>query len=270
MRNVFGGDWVAVKSLAKACRLLRDLAAAEAPVPLHRLARTEGLPPSTAYRLLETMCREGLVEQLPDHRYRVGVAAFQLARAASATHSVLSAAEPVMAALAARVEESVSLVLFQGREAQYVRCIEGPRTLRAVPARLGAPLPLHCTGSGKVLLASLEPEECRAWTLSHPLPAMTARTLTDPERLLAHVATVREQGYAIDDQEMEEDLVCVAGPIRDHSGAIVAALSVSGHRSRIAGQGLSVVIVQVVAAAAEISGLLGADTQRCALRSVGN
>jgi DNA-binding IclR family transcriptional regulator len=252
---------LAVKALAKACRLLTHLAEAEVPQPLHRLARTEGLPPSTAYRLLETMCAEGLVEQLPDRRYRVGAAAFQMARAAAATRSVLATAEPVMAALAAEVEESASLVLFHGHDAHFVRCIEGPRTLRAVPARLGARLPLHCTGSGKVLLASLPVAECCALVSRLRLNAVTARTLTDPAALLEHIAAVRAQGYAVDDQELEDDLVCVAAPIRDHTGAVVASLSVSGHRSRVAGTRRACVVDCVRAAADRISAALGARPQ---------
>ena len=267
-----GGLALAVKALAKACRLLADLAAAQSPQSLHRLAGAENLPPSTAYRLLHTMCAEGLVEQLPDRRYRIGLAAFQMARAAAATRSVLGAAEPVMAALAAEVEESVSLVLFESREAHYVRCIEGPRTLRAVPARLGARLPLHCTGSGKVLLGSLPPSECRELLSRAPLRAMTPRTMTDPDALLDHVAAVADQGYAIDDQEMEEDLVCVAAPVRDHTGRVAAALSVSGHRSRVTGERRTLVIQGVLAATSRVSAALGAQGEGDgpSVRSAGN
>jgi DNA-binding IclR family transcriptional regulator len=249
---------LAVKALAKACHLLTHLAAAEVPQPLHRLARAEGLPASTAYRLLETMCAEGLVEQLPDRRYRVGLAAFQMARAAAATRTVLAAAEPVMAEVAAEVEESVSLVLFRGEEAHYLRCIEGPRTLHAAPVRLGGRLPVHCTASGKVLLASLPPAQCRALLARAPLAAMTARTLTDPDAVLAQLEAVRAQGHAVDDQELEDDLVCVAAPIRDHTDLCVAALSVSGHRARIDGDLRATVIARVRAAAARISIALGA------------
>ncbi len=249
---------LAVKALSKACHLLTHLAAAEVPQPLHRLARAEGLPASTAYRLLETLCAEGLVEQLPDRRYRVGLAAFQMARAAAATRTVLAAAEPVMAEVAAEVEESVSLVLFRGDEAHYVRCIEGPRTLHAAPVRLGGRLPLHCTASGKVLLASLPPAQGRELVTSMRLAATTARTMTDPDAVLTQLRAVRVQGYAVDDQELEDDLVCVAAPIRDHTGGAVAALSVSGHRSRLDGEARALVIARVRNAAARISTALGA------------
>lgn len=249
---------MAVKAVAKACRLLTHLADAEVPQPLHRLARAEGLPASTAHRLLETMCAEGLVEQLPDRRYRVGLAAFQMARAAAATRTALAAAEPVMAAVAAEVEEGVSLILFRGHEAHHLRRIEGPRTLHAAAVRLGGRLPLHCTAAGKVLLASLAPAQARELLTQVPLGRMTAHTTTEPGDLLAELDAVRAQGYALDDQELEDDLMSIAAPIHDHSGTAVAALSVSGHRSRIAGELRAVVIARVRSAAAQISRALGA------------
>jgi DNA-binding IclR family transcriptional regulator len=109
-----------------------------------------------------------------------------------------------------------------------------------------------------VLLASLPPGECRELLARLPLRAMTARTITDAETLFAHLASVREQGYAVDDQELEDDLVCIAAPIRDHSGAVVAALSVSAHRLRMAGEFRAAVIAWALEATARISAALGA------------
>lgn len=258
---------MAVKSLVKACRLLSDLATSGEPEPLHILARRQSLPASTAFRLLETLCQEGLVEQMPDRRYRVGVLAFGLARVAQATRSVMKAAEPVMASLAGDVGESVSLVLFTGTAAHYVRCIESPRTLRMVPPQLGTRLPLHCTASGKLLLASLPEEQCHRIVERLPLIASTPFTLTDPERLLAEVVRVREQGYAVDEQEFEEGLICLAAPVHDARDGTVAGLSVSGHVSRLTGEARETVLAALRQAASDLSAELGGRS-RAKVRSL--
>jgi DNA-binding IclR family transcriptional regulator len=116
--------------------------------------------------------------------------------------------------------------------------------------------PLHATSTGKVLLAYLSPSQ-RASLLPKSLPSYTTRTITDSAKLHAELDRVRAQGYAISNEELEEHLVAIGAPVRDHDGIVIAAISLSGPASRLPRERMSALIPQVMQTAEEISRVLG-------------
>ena len=110
--------------------------------------------------------------------------------------------------------------------------VESTHSLR-MPSQVGRRNPVHSTGVGKALIAYLPDEVLAGIALRRGLARFTARTLTDLPALRADLARVRARGYAVDDEEIEEGLVCVGAPVRDHTGSVVAAVSIAGPSSRL-------------------------------------
>jgi DNA-binding IclR family transcriptional regulator len=220
-------------SVERALALLQYLARHPGEHGVRPLAGTLAWSPSTTYRLLETLTQAGFVHQnaLTD-KYSIGVAAVQLGISALGTLDVTRVAPPCLRDLVAETGESAFLAVLDDAQVVYLLKQEGQYAIRTT-ARLGSRRPLHCTGLGKALLAGLPVAEALALLRQAGLPAMTPHTITDPEVLLAQLVEVRERGYATDHEEVEEGLACVAAPVRDYSGATIAAVSMAGPVARV-------------------------------------
>jgi DNA-binding IclR family transcriptional regulator len=212
---------------------------------------------STAFRLLGALEKRGLVEQTGERgRYRLGVGLIPLAGAAADRLDVSRQGRPVCVRLAAELGETVNVAVLQGQWAVNVDQARGPAAVSA-HNWVGQLTPLHCTSSGKVLLAFAEP--------GHPLPPLrrfTAQTLTEPRAVAAALAEVRATGIARTCEEFEVGLNAVAAPVYDRFGAVSAALSVSGPSFRLTPDRMDAIAPTLVAGAAEISrrmGFAGAD-----------
>ncbi|WP_082505962.1 IclR family transcriptional regulator [Deinococcus sp. Leaf326] len=228
---------------------------------LGEVARQVGLPASTTSRLLDTLRQGGFAEW--DERqglYTVGLRAYQVGAAFAARNTLIGAAQTEMDALVAALGETVNLAALRGpagqEEAVYIHQAEG-RGLVRLFAQLGAAAPLHCSGVGKVLLASLPPQEARARIALAELKAYTPHTLTTAEALGTELARVAAHGYALDDEEREVGVRCLAVPVRGASGAVVAALSVSAPSARFTPADVPRVAAEVQASAARVSARLG-------------
>lgn len=246
----------AVRSLVRGLQVLEILARTPEQ-SLTEIARQAHLPFSTTHRLLETLCRRGFVAQVEGSgRYRVGLKAFEVGTAFLTSHRLPEVARPVMAELVKHLSETTNLAVRDGREAVYVLQVESPRMLRLF-AHPGARHPLYCTGVGKVLLAWEPEQEVRSLLGPGPLPRYTPRTLTDPELVLQELRVVRARGYALDREEREIGVRCVAAPVRDATGRVVAALSVSAPTTRLPYRRIPEVARAVMTAAQRISMLMG-------------
>ena len=126
-----------------------------------------------------------------------------------------------------------------------------------IASQVGMRLPAHCTGVGKVLMAYLPEDERRELISKKGLPRFTRNTLTDPLALERELARIRERGFAIDNEEIMDSLRCVAAPIRNQTGEVISAISLSGPVSRLAGEKFETAIRLVTETADEISAHLG-------------
>jgi len=222
-----------VQSVARGLSLLEALAA-EPELGLLELSARCGLRPSTAHRLLTTLIARGYaVQSRPSGRYALGFKLAELAGVLSdRTDRLREAARAQLAAIQRATGESANLSVLVGASAVYIDQVDGTRAVR-MSAQLGAAVPAHASAAGKAMLAFAPASAVVDLLGSQTLAAETDSTITSLPELERALATVRELGYAIDDEEHEPGVGCVAAPIFDAHGTAVAALSVSAPIQRI-------------------------------------
>ncbi|WP_370325631.1 IclR family transcriptional regulator, partial [Euzebya sp.] len=222
-----------LSSVRNAVRVLKAFSARHRTFGVSELARRLDLSTSTTHRLLATLVAEHLVEQDPETgRYQLGLAVYDLIAAVSPGYDLTEAVLPPMTMLRHRTGETVQVGVLDGREVVYVERLESTHTLRMF-LDVGRRNDAHCTGTGKVLLAHLPPDVLDRTLDGWDLVAKTDRTITDHAALRRSLATIRDIGYAHNDEESEIGAVSVGAPVRDASGAVVAALSVAGPTPRL-------------------------------------
>jgi DNA-binding IclR family transcriptional regulator len=207
-------------------RLLVLLAAFDAEhreLTLTALARRAGLPAATAHRLIGQLAAWGALEQSESGAYRIGLRLWEVGTLAPRSSGLRRAALPFMEDLYETTHENVQLAVRDGFDTLYVELISG-RSAVVVRTTVGSRWPLHATGVGLVLLAFAEPA-VQERVCAAPLARFTAQTIADPARLRSTLAEVRRADAAVSESQITEDAVSVAAPIRNATGAVVAALS---------------------------------------------
>jgi len=222
-----------LSSVRNAARLLKVFLSRETELGVSELARRLDLGKSTVHRLLTTLAGEGLIEQdRASGGYRLGLVVFELGEAVRVHLDLHVAAGPVLASLRDQTRESSQVGVLDGHEVVYVDRLESSQSLRLF-TETGRRVPVHCTSSGKVLLAHLPDARLRELLERAPLPALTPRTLTEPAALLAELTRVRRRGWAEAVDEREIGIASVAAPVRDATGQVVAAISIGAPTVRL-------------------------------------
>jgi DNA-binding IclR family transcriptional regulator len=242
------------KALVKGLALVDVMSAADGPVRLGELVTASGLPRPTVLRLLEVLLEERVV-QAADGAYALGPRLAVWGQRYLDGLDVRAHAEAPMRELADATRETCYLGVRDERSVLYIAKADSPQAVRPA-ARVGTRNPLHSTGIGKTLLAFGAPDEALAYA-NGPLEAKTPNTIVDADRLSAEIDATRARGYAIDNVENEDGVRCVAAPIRNHAGEVVAALSVSAPAYRFGLEDLPALAPKVLAAALEISSHIG-------------
>ncbi len=186
------------------------------------------LPRTTVHELLVTLVERAYLVSVPGQpvRYRLGMPLFQLGSAFAGRLDLVREAQSVARDVAAACDEAVHVAVLDGADVVYLVKVDSTHPVRMVSG-VGRRLPAHCTAVGKVLLAGLDRATLNAVLAKGPLVAMTPESITDPDLLRAHLDQVRAQGVAADVGESDTAMRCVAAGVRDHSGAVVAAMSLS-------------------------------------------
>lgn len=219
-----------VQSVDRALGVLEVLAASGAPVGVGEVADLTGLPQGTVHRLLQTLQQRGYVRRDQGRKYSLGTGAIRLADAAQ--RALARSAHPHLSELVRVSGETANLAVLEGDDVVYVAQVSSPHTLRMF-AEVGRHVPPHSTAVGKVLLAALPREQALALLRRTGLAARTEATITDLARLADELDVVAGQGWAVDEQEQESGVRCVAVPVT--GGPVVAALSLSGPADRFTG-----------------------------------
>jgi DNA-binding IclR family transcriptional regulator len=215
-----------LSTVRNAARLLKVFRSREADLGVSELARRLGLGKSTVHRMLTTLAAEGLIEQNPrTGGYRLGIVMFELGEAVRVHMDLHAAVGQVLGELRAQTGESSQVGVLDGHEVVYVDRLESAHSLRLF-TETGRRVPVHCTSSGKVLLAYLPEARRQAVLRAAPLTALTPHTITDRERLAAELARVRHRGWAEAVNEREIGVASIAAPVRDITGEVVAAISI--------------------------------------------
>ncbi len=246
-----------VRSLARGLDVLAMLAEAEGTVGVTEVAESLSVDKSTAFRLLNTLVGQGFAVQDEDsRRYRAGLRIVQLSRRVLDRTELRAVARPWLKQLQRTTGESSHLAVLAQGQAIYVDKEDSDAGLN-VNTEIGRPAALHCSAIGKALIAELSPEEIEAFLSREAMARYTPRTMTAPRELVPHLESIREQGYAVDDEEFEPGVRCVAAPIRGPGGRVKAAIGVSGPSVRVTLERIPELAATVVDTAARISQLLG-------------
>lgn len=224
-----------VQSVDRALDLLEALASSEAEVSITSLATRTSLHVSTVHRLLTTLLRRGYVRQNPEtSRYFTGAKLTTLAESQSRFNELRLRARPVLRALTEQTRETSNLVVLDDTAAVYIETSASPQVVRLF-TQIGNRVPLHATGAGKALLAWLSPDRRDALIDRLELRAYTLRTIDERPALRRALDEIRERGYAIDDEEYDDGVRCVAVPVGP-IGTPLAAISLSAPASRFTRQ----------------------------------
>jgi IclR family acetate operon transcriptional repressor len=250
-----GGSQAILRALA----VLRALRLAEGELGVAEIARSVGLPASTVHRILRTLVVAGyVVQNAASERYHLGREAYLLGRAVADSLG-FDAALPLLEELAADTGESVNLVVRDRSEGLVVLRIESSQPLRFTQP-VGTRIPLHCTSSGKVLLAYTDDPEGDVRSLG-TLERFTPATITSPERLLAELIAIRRRNYSVNRAERIPGVCGVAAPVLGADGTAIAALAVQGPEFRIPDSRVKALAPKVISVAKAIAGTLPAGYQ---------
>lgn len=234
------------------------------PVPggvsITELSEHTGLSKSGVHRILDTWLSYRVVEKAAGAQtYRLGWGLYEMGLAVPAGSSLLSAGcEEVIAWLCDQVGETVNLGVRSGDEV-VILCKREPDSRLHANISVGEREPLHATSLGKIFLSACTGREVEAYYTSHPVERLTEQTIMTAKEMNLELEEVRRRGCAMEQGEFDRDLLCVAVPVRDYTGDIAAALSVSGYRSRMNGEKLEQVLQGLKEASEHISRALGWD-----------
>jgi IclR family KDG regulon transcriptional repressor len=251
-------DEVQVQSVVRTLRIVEVLAS-EGELGLTELAAQVGVHKSTLFRFMRTFCDLGYARRDPDtERFSLTLKVFELGSSVYARVDLVKLASPFLARLSATTKETVHLAILDDGRLVYLSKIESPRSLRvAMQSGVGLTAPAYCTGVGKVLLAFAETGTLDSYLAACDFVRYTEHTLPDRLKLLAELQMIRNRGWAVDDEEHEYGVRCVAAPVRNRKGAVVAALSISGPTIRLTQDRIETMRSLVCEAAEEVSRLLG-------------
>ena len=243
-------------SLAKALTLLDLFANAPGGLTLTEAARALRTRPGTIYPAVCTLQQFGYLDRDPEtKRYRLGLKILAQAHHILSSLDIRERAKPVLRRLARELECNAHLAILYDSEVLYLDREEAAPSV-IIPSAIGRRVPPHCTALGKVLLA-YDPEAADRVLGEAKLPALTPYTVTEPSVLRQELDRIKGRGLAVDWEEFHEGNVCVAAPIRNYRGRVVAAISLSLMRSRLTREPLDTFARVVLEGAAEISAAMG-------------
>lgn len=237
-----------VQSLARGLAVITAFDAERPRQTLSDVARSTGLTRATARRFLHTLVELGYVDTA-DSVFWLTPRVLDLGYSYLSALPLTDLARPHLEKLSARLDESSSVAVLDGHEIVYVARVQ-VRRIMTIGITLGTRFPAHATSMGRVLLASLPPDELDAALAGADLRARTPYGLADEAALRAELATIADRGWALVDQELEPGLRSVAAPVRDADGRVVAALNVASHSARYSPDEVRAHLVPDVVAAA--------------------
>lgn len=220
-------------SVTNAVRLIKSFTSTRTTWGVSELSRELGISKSSVHRILATLTDEGMLEQDPETgRYRLGLAMYDLAAAVPSQRELHEAVLLPMTELRNRTGETVQVGVIDGIHVVYIERLDSPNTLRLF-TDVGRRNELHCTATGKVLLAFLPADRRERILAELKLAKRTAYTITSPRKFKQELDMIRSQGYAENRHESEVGVVSVAAPIRDTGDVTIAAISVAGPAERM-------------------------------------
>jgi len=245
-----------IRSVRHALRILRLFTRDEPELGISDIAGKLALSTSTAHRLVATLAQSGYVEQCTNsRRYRLGYALLLRGEIVMRQFEIPREAQAILERLVRQVDEAVHVGLLEEEQVVILYKLECSRPAPLYSA-VGKGLPAFCSATGRAILA-FQPDEVIDRVLQGNLPAFTPSTLADPEKLRSYLKEIRQAQYALSVDELHEDVVCIAVPVRDYTGEVAASVSVAGPRARIPASRYPSIIDKLSIAADELSRQVG-------------
>jgi IclR family KDG regulon transcriptional repressor len=247
-----------IKSTVKSLKVLELFSPQKREWSVQDMAEMLRYHKSSIQRIVSTLEREGFLKRVQSNRgvYRLGPQVLFLGSIADMSTDLRSVARPIMAQLVKRVQETSYLCILEGNQCLYVEKVESSQPIQIIHA-VGKRNPLHCTGVGKALMSGMTEQEIRKFVSAGRLKSFTPHTITKVDSLLLEIEQIRKSGVAYDLEELDLGVECVAAPIHNHAGRVVAAVSISGPAQRFTPEVLPRFEKEVRACARAVSWELG-------------
>jgi len=247
-----------IQAVSHALDLLEQFHGEVDELGVTELSKRLKLHKNNVFRLLATLESRGYIEQnRATENYRLGLKSLELGQTFIKQMGLLRQAKPILEKLVGACNETSYVAIFKDGYIVYLDVVETDLTVRVV-SRVGSRLPAYCTASGKVHLAHMSDEEVDALLPGKELKAYTPNTMVDRDKLKQELRKVAEAGYAIDDEEVDVGVRCIAAPIRDYTRRIVGAVSISGPGMRFSDERLEKELIPLaIQAGEELSTRLG-------------
>lgn len=247
-----------IKSVLKTFQILEQFINCNHEKGVQELSNLSSLPPSTVQRIVNTLQFKGYLIQNPKtYKYRLGYTLYHLYNSFSQTFNWVDEAKHYMQNLVLRHKETINLAVLEGRDIIYLTKVDSPQILRP-NFNIGTKYPAYCTSLGKCLLAYLPSKVVDGLLSSSSLEPCARNTNTSFDKLKAELKKIKKQGFAIDDEEFQDDLRCAAVPIKNYrmGGVVVASMSITAPKSRMPLERLSEIINDMVETSNDISKLI--------------
>jgi DNA-binding IclR family transcriptional regulator len=251
-----------IQSLDRGLFILEAVAKSTGPVPLGQLTDLLRIDRSSVFRLANTLRRRGFLANPSGRRdYILGPSIWRLSRQCDWSNMLITLCHEHLRTLAIKTGETTHLAVREGKQALFIDHHASTNQIIAVSGQTGELVPLYCTAHGKALLADFGIDELKAIFGSAKLQVYTPRTIVSLPQLAKACATIKAEGYTIDDVEYQEGVRCVAAPIRDRDGEVIASIGISAPLTRLPAERYQTSARQVSDVAKEISSVLSAEAQ---------
>ena len=249
-----------IKVLNKTFSVLDILLKNNAPMSMTEISEELGLYPSTTHRILDTLKYGRFVEQdSSTQKYQLGLKLVELGMARLNQIDLVKEAKPFLKELSKKINETVHLAILEDTEVLYLAKEESTQTIRMI-SYVGKRAPLHSTSLGKVLLAFLPSYKRDKILEKIELFKLTGNTITNKQSLIEELNKIKQQGFALDREENEKFVRCIAAPIRDYQGKIIATASITGPSYRINEENQNYLKEELITTCQEISSRLGLNS----------
>ena len=247
-----------IQAVSHALELLEQFHGEVDELGVTELSKRLKLHKNNVFRLLATLESHGYIEQnRVTENYRLGLKTLELGQTFIRQMGLLRQSKPILEALVKECNETTYVAILKDTSIVYLDAVETDMTVRVV-SRVGSRLPAYCTAAGKIQIAHMSDEELENYLPTKELQRFTNNTITDRDELKKQLKTIVEQGYAIDNEEMDIGVTCVAAPIRDYTRRIIGAVSISGPSMRFSEERMRKELIPIaIKASEEISAKLG-------------
>jgi IclR family transcriptional regulator, acetate operon repressor len=261
LRNRTTRETPSIQSLDRGLLILETIGKSDSPVSLGHLAAILGIDRSSAFRLANTLKRRGFLANPSAGRdYILGTSVWRLSRQYDWSRMLATVAHDQLKSLAAATKETAHLAVREGRKALFIDHAATSHVI-AISGQTGELVPLYCTSHGKALLADFAKPDLKSLFGEKPLKAWTKNTILTTAELAKECEKIRKRGYATDDSEYLEGVRCVAAPIRDREGAVIASIGISAPSARFPHELEKEFAGKVVAVAGQISEMIGSGDE---------